>query len=79
MAGKWTPPLDTQAGVQNDLYSLKAANAKLTGTAKSQFGESNCRKAPSRAETFCSSGGEIQFTRKVAGAATGELEAKREK
>ena len=38
-AGKWTAAIDTQIGVQNYTYDFKVDGEKLTGTAKSQFGE----------------------------------------
>jgi len=38
-AGSWTASIDTQIGVQNYTYSFQVADGKLTGTAKSQFGE----------------------------------------
>ena len=40
VAGKWTAAIDTQIGVQNYTYDFKVDGEKLTGTAKSQFGES---------------------------------------
>lgn len=40
VAGKWTAAIDTQIGVQNYTYDLKVDGEKLTGTAKSQFSES---------------------------------------
>jgi hypothetical protein len=39
VAGKWTASFDTQIGVQNYTYTFKVDGAKLTGAAKSQFGE----------------------------------------
>ena len=39
-AGKWTAAIDTQIGVQNYTYDLKVEGTKVTGTAKSQNGES---------------------------------------
>lgn len=39
VAGKWTAAIDTQIGVQNYTYDFKVDGAKLTGKAKSQFGE----------------------------------------
>jgi len=39
VTGKWTASFDTQIGVQNYTYNLKVDGGKLTGTAKSQFGE----------------------------------------
>ena len=38
--GKWTAAIDTQIGVQNYTYDFKLEGEKLTGTTKSQFGES---------------------------------------
>jgi hypothetical protein len=38
-AGKWTASIDTQIGVQNYTYDFKVEGNKLTGKAKSQFGE----------------------------------------
>jgi hypothetical protein len=38
--GKWTASFDTQIGVQNYTYTFKVDGNKLTGMAKSQFGES---------------------------------------
>ena len=39
ISGKWTASFDTQIGVQNYTYDFKVDGEKLTGTAKSQFGE----------------------------------------
>jgi opacity protein-like surface antigen len=39
VAGKWTAAIDTQIGVQNYTYEFKVDAGKLTGKAKSQFGE----------------------------------------
>jgi hypothetical protein len=39
VAGKWTAAIDTQIGVQNYTYDFKVDGGKLTGKAKSQFGE----------------------------------------
>jgi hypothetical protein len=39
VAGTWTASFDTQIGVQNYTYTFQVENGKLTGTAKSQFGE----------------------------------------
>jgi hypothetical protein len=39
VTGKWTASFDTQIGVQNYTYNFKVDGSKLTGTAKSQFGE----------------------------------------
>ncbi|MBZ5618180.1 MAG: hypothetical protein LAQ69_05495 [Acidobacteriia bacterium] len=39
VAGKWTAAIDTQIGVQNYTYDFKVDNGKLTGKAKSQYGE----------------------------------------
>jgi hypothetical protein len=39
VAGTWTASFDTQIGVQNYTYTFQVGNGKLTGTAKSQFGE----------------------------------------
>jgi hypothetical protein len=39
IAGKWTAAIDTQIGVQNYTYDFKVDGAKLTGRAKSQFGD----------------------------------------
>ena len=39
VTGTWTAAIDTQIGVQNYTYTLKVEDGKLTGTAKSQFGE----------------------------------------
>jgi hypothetical protein len=38
-AGKWTAAIDTQIGVQNYTYEFKVDAGKLTGKAKSQFGD----------------------------------------
>jgi len=38
-AGKWTASIDTQIGIQNYTYDFKVDGNKLTGKAKSQFGE----------------------------------------
>jgi hypothetical protein len=40
ISGKWTAAIDTQIGVQNYTYEFKVGGDKLTGTTKSQFGES---------------------------------------
>jgi hypothetical protein len=37
--GTWTAAIDTQIGVQNYTYTFKVAGEKLTGKAKSQYGE----------------------------------------
>jgi hypothetical protein len=39
-AGKWTASFDTEIGQQNYTYEFKVAGEKLTGTAKSDRGES---------------------------------------
>ena len=39
VSGTWTAAIDTQIGVQNYTYTFKVEDGKLTGTAKSQFGE----------------------------------------
>ena len=39
VSGTWTASFDTQIGVQNYTYVFKVEGDKLTGTAKSQFGE----------------------------------------
>lgn len=39
-AGKWTTAIDTPIGVQNYTYDFKVDGEKLTGSAKSQFSES---------------------------------------
>jgi hypothetical protein len=39
-AGKWTAAIDTPIGVQNYTYDFTVDGEKLTGTAKSQFSES---------------------------------------
>jgi hypothetical protein len=39
VSGKWTASIETQIGVQNYTYDFKVDAGKLTGTAKSQFGE----------------------------------------
>ena len=44
VTGKWTASFDTQVGVQNYTYDFKVSGAKLTGTAKSQFGESEIQE-----------------------------------
>ena len=40
VGGKWTAAIDTQVGMQNYTYDFKVDGEKLTGTAKSQFSES---------------------------------------
>ena len=40
VAGKWTATFETQIGTQNYTYDFKVDGGKLTGTAKSQNGES---------------------------------------
>jgi hypothetical protein len=39
VTGKWTAAIDTQIGVQNYTYDFKVDGEKLTGRAKSQFGD----------------------------------------
>jgi len=39
VAGTWTAAIETQIGTQNYTYTFKVADGKLTGTAKSQFAE----------------------------------------
>jgi hypothetical protein len=39
--GTWTAAIDTQVGVQNYTYTFKVEGEKLTGKAKSQFGETD--------------------------------------
>ena len=39
VAGKWTAAIDTQIGVQNYTFDFKVDGEKLTGQAKSQFGD----------------------------------------
>jgi len=39
VTGKWAAAIDTQIGVQNYTYDFKEDGGKLTGRAKSQFGE----------------------------------------
>ena len=39
VSGKWTASFETQIGVQNYTYDFKVSGEKLTGTAKSNFGE----------------------------------------
>lgn len=39
VTGKWTAAIDTQIGVQNYTYDFKVDGGKLTGKAKSQYGE----------------------------------------
>ena len=39
VTGTWTASFDTQIGVQNYTYVFQVDGGKLTGTAKSQFGE----------------------------------------
>jgi hypothetical protein len=40
VTGKWTASFETQIGTQNYTYDFKVDGDKLTGTAKSQTGES---------------------------------------
>jgi len=40
VTGTWTASFDTQIGVQNYTYVFKVEDGKLTGTTKSQYGES---------------------------------------
>jgi hypothetical protein len=42
--GKWTATFDTQIGVQNYTYDLKADGSKLTGKATSANGESEIQE-----------------------------------
>jgi len=39
VTGKWTAAIDTQIGMQNYTYDFKVDGDKLTGQAKSQFGD----------------------------------------
>jgi hypothetical protein len=39
ISGQWTASFDTQIGTQNYTYTFKVDGEKLTGTAKSQNGE----------------------------------------
>jgi opacity protein-like surface antigen len=39
VTGKWTAAIDTQIGIQNYTYDFKVDGEKLTGRAKSQFGD----------------------------------------
>jgi hypothetical protein len=39
VTGKWAAAIDTQIGVQNYTYDFKVDGDKLTGRAKSQFGD----------------------------------------
>jgi hypothetical protein len=39
VTGKWSAAIDTQVGVQNYTYDFKVDGEKLTGRAKSQFGD----------------------------------------
>lgn len=40
ISGKWTASFDTQIGVQNYTYEFKLDGERLTGTTKSQHGQS---------------------------------------
>ena len=42
--GTWTASFDTQVGVQNYTYTFKTDGAKLTGTAKSENGETQIQE-----------------------------------
>jgi len=44
VTGTWTASFDTQVGVQNYTYTFKADGGKLTGTAKSQNGETQIQE-----------------------------------
>ncbi len=44
VTGTWTASFDTQVGVQNYTYTFKVDGAKLTGTAKSQNGETQIQE-----------------------------------
>jgi hypothetical protein len=44
VTGTWTASFDTQVGVQNYTYTFKADGTKLTGTAKSQNGETQIQE-----------------------------------
>lgn len=57
-AGKWTASFDTQIGVQNYTYIFKVDNAKLTGTAESQFGKTEITEGAVK-------GDEISFVENV--------------
>ena len=54
MPGKWTASFNARIGVQNYVYSFKVAGAKLTGTAKPQFGEAEIQEGSTK-------GGDISF------------------
>ena len=45
VTGTWTASIDTQIGVQNYTYTFKIEDGKLTGVAKSQFGETKITDA----------------------------------
>jgi len=39
VSGTWTAAIDTQIGIQNYTYTFKVDGEKLTGRAKSQYGD----------------------------------------
>lgn len=51
-AGKWTAVIDTQIGVQNYTYDFKVDGEKLTGSAKSQFSESQITEGSVKGDTI---------------------------
>src|SRR6476646_9055 len=51
VSGKWTASFDTQVGVQNYTYEFKVDGEKLTGTTKSQFGESEIKDGTVKGDT----------------------------
>ena len=52
VAGTWTASIDTQIGVQNYTYTFKVDDGKLTGTAKSPFGEINITEGTVKGDTI---------------------------
>ena len=50
VAGKWTAAIDTQIGEQNYTYDFRVDSEKLTGTAKSQFGETQIAEGSVRGD-----------------------------
>jgi hypothetical protein len=44
VAGKWTAAIDTQVGVMNYTYDFQVDGAKVTGRAKSEYGDNEIKE-----------------------------------
>lgn len=51
ISGTWTASFDTQVGVQNYTYEFKVDGEKLTGSTKSNFGESDIKQGTVKGDT----------------------------